>query len=175
MTLAVFFPSLMGFGILVSGALLVGDLVNKALPRSARRREYRVAAGAYGALVTVASTAGRQVPRPHFLVRTLRARATYGLAALALGGVAVAGWSAPMAAYNDVRGVFHESPWMLGLAIGIAIGFALMALVAVALAAAYRRSPQWLLWLVRSTPVGRIQVPPDISRQSGLLIYGGDE
>ncbi len=47
MIVAVFVPSLIGVGILVSGAILLSDLLRRYLPQGGLRRRHRVAMGAY--------------------------------------------------------------------------------------------------------------------------------
>jgi hypothetical protein len=160
--LAVFFPSLMGFGILVSGALLVSDAVHKLLPHEGRRRRRRIAIGAYGVVAAAARTTGRRLPAPAFLRRSMRARGEYfGVALLALGGmwlVIVAGTEA----YEDAKGVFHQSPWIYGLTIGFAIALGLVALLAAAYGLLHERAPAPMQWLVAHTVVGRLRIPsPD--------------
>jgi hypothetical protein len=158
-TYAVFFPSLMGFGILVSGALLISDLVHRALPNRGRRRRHRVASGMYGVVANAAAAARIDLPPPAFLRRTFRRRWTYGGIALVLIGSGVAAWNIGMAAYNDARGVFFESPWAFGLGFGFGVGLVALGLMAMVLAVAYRRSPWPLRWMVTSSPIGRIEVP----------------
>ncbi len=160
MVLAVFFPSLMGFGILVSGALLVSDAVQKLLPHQGRRRRRRAAIGAYGLVAEAARAAGRSLPDAGFLRRSLRPRSQYlGVALLSLGAIwliVVAG----VEAYDDVKGVFYASPWIAGLTIGFAIAFSLVAVAALALAMLRRRLPRGVEWVVERTVVGRLRIPP---------------
>ncbi len=160
MTFAVFFPSLMGFGILVSGALLVADVVHRLLPNGGRRRRYRVVVGAYGVVARTARAAGRELARPTFLVREFRSRFAYAAGAVLLGGAAVLALSSGLAAHADVRGVFYESPWAYGLGIGIGIGFGLLAVAALVLAVGHRKLPSWAHRVVGNSPLGRLRVPP---------------
>ena len=150
--LAVFFPSLMGFGILVSGALLVSDAVHKLLPHEGRRRRRRIAVGAYGVIAAAARTTGRTLPAPAFLRRCLRSRGEYfGVALLALGGmwlVVVAGSEA----HQDAKGLFYESPWIFGLTVGLAIALGLAALLALVYGAVYDRAPGPMRGLFRQKP-----------------------
>jgi hypothetical protein len=160
-TFAVFFPSLMGFGILVSGALIIADAVHRVLPNQGKRRRYRLASGAYSVVSRSAAAAGRRIEPPDFLMRSYRSRLTY-LGVSAISGLAVVVIvSAGTAAYRDVRGLFFESPWISGLTIGFAVACAVVAAVGLVLAAAHRRSPAPLRWLVRTTPAGRLHIPPD--------------
>jgi len=157
--LGVFFPSLMGFGILVSGALLVSDAVHKLLPNQGRRRRRRIVIGAYGVMAAAARTTGRELPGPSFLRRAIRSRREYlGVALVAAGAL----WLTVVAgneAYEDAKGVFHSSPWISGLTIGFGIAFGLVALAAGVLAIVHRRSPRWVDWLIENTIVGRLRIP----------------
>lgn len=157
--LAVFFPSLMGFGILVSGALLVSDAVQKLLPHEGRRRKRRVAIGARGVVAAAARSAGRDVLEPRFLRRVIRSRTEYfGVALLATGAfwLTVVGG---VEAYDDMKGVFYASPWIAGLTIGFGIAFGLAAVGALALALVHRRAPQPVHWVIERTIVGRLRIP----------------
>jgi uncharacterized BrkB/YihY/UPF0761 family membrane protein len=159
MTLAVFFPSLMGFGILVSGALLVADLVHRLLPNRGRRRRHRVVVGAFGVVARTARAAGRELAPPTFLVREFRSRFAYAAAAVLLGGAAALALSSGLAAHADVRGVFYESPWALGLGIGFGIGFGLLSLAGLVLVVGHTKLPRWVHWAVGHSPLGRLRVP----------------
>jgi len=112
--LAVFFPSLMGVGILVSGALLLSDGIRHLLPNRGRHRRHRIVVGTYGVVLGAARAAGHRVPPPWYLERDYRRRSTYALATVVCaiaGSLAVrAGW----AAYNDPLGLFYRSPWASG-------------------------------------------------------------
>ena len=77
MTLAVFFPSLMGVGILISGALLISDWVRRVLPKGAVRREHNVIVGIYGSISDAIDAAGYHLEEPWFLHRGLRRRWVY--------------------------------------------------------------------------------------------------
>ena len=54
--MAVFFPALMGIGILASGTLLLADLVRRLMPNRGHRRRYRIAVGTYGVIAATADT-----------------------------------------------------------------------------------------------------------------------
>jgi hypothetical protein len=164
MILGVFFPSLMGFGILVSGALIIADAVHRVLPNQGKRRRYRLTRGAYGVVAYAAAAAGRPMKPPGFLTRSYRSRLTYLAVSVVSGGTGAVIVTAGTAAYRDVRGVFYESPWISGLTIGFAIALAVVATVGLILAAAHERSPAPFRWLVGTTPAGRLQVPPASSK-----------
>lgn len=159
MMLAVFFPSLMGFGILVSGALLISDAVHKRLPRQGRRRRYRMALGAHGIVAHAAHAAGRTIDPPWFLTRAFRSRIIYLAAGVCCGAAAAAVVATGVALYSDVKGVFYLSPWVYGLTVGFSVAFVLVAVLAGILAAVHRRSPAPLRWLVHTTLAGRLEVP----------------
>ncbi len=72
MTLAVFFPSLMGVGILVSGALLISDSIRRLFPQGSLRRKHNVVVGTYGAVADAVDAAGYHLAEPWFLGRGLR-------------------------------------------------------------------------------------------------------
>ena len=164
MTLAVFFPSLMGFGILVSGALLVSDAVHRMLPNRGRRRRYRIALGAHGVVSHAATVARKPIDPPGFLTRSFRSRMAYLATAVIAVGASSAVVVSGIALYRDDKGVFYESPWISGLTISFAVAFSLMALIAVVLAAGHRRSPLPLRWIVHNTFAGRLEVPAGLPR-----------
>ena len=94
MVLAVFFPSLMGVGIIASGAVLLSDLVLRLLPNRGMRRSRRVALGAYGVVAAAAAAAGRTVRRSELLDRVPRRRTVYGMLAASAAIYFVAIWAA---------------------------------------------------------------------------------
>lgn len=159
MMIGVFVPSLMGVGILVSGAILLGDLVRRHLPQGGLRRRHRVAMGTFAVVSEAGSWVERSVSAGDLLDRAPRHRSTYAAWALAC---AIAGVIVPaglMAAHRDELGLFHESPWMIGLSIAAAIvaGVLLVVIVAVGILAGQPVPP--IAWLVAHTPIGRLQVP----------------
>jgi hypothetical protein len=160
MILGVFFPSLMGFGILVSGALLLADVVNRLLPHRGRRRRHRIAVGAHGIVNRAASATGRGLVPPAFLIRQFRNRTAYLAAALVLGVGGVFAFAAGLAAHADVRGVFYRSPWAFGLGVGFGIALGVLALGALVLAVGHRRLPRWVHQIVGHSPLGRLRIPP---------------
>jgi hypothetical protein len=159
MVLSVFFPSLMGVGIIASGAILLSDLVLKLLPNRGRRRSHRVAIGAYGVVAAAAAAAGQEVHRSQLLDRVPRRRAGYTLFAALSVSTAAAFASACIAAYRDELGLFHRSPWMIGIAIGSGVVLGALALLLGTLAALGARLPPPLAHLVATTSVGRLQIP----------------
>ncbi len=158
-TPAVFFPALMGIGILASGALLLADLVRRLMPNRGQRRRYRIAVGTYGVIASTADAAGIRLEPPPFLTRQRRNRMTYALVAALAIGLGIAALTAGLAAYRDALGVFYRSPWAMGLGIGGFAGLLLIAAVALALLAAGDPGPRPLTWIVEHSPYGRITVP----------------
>lgn len=159
MTVAVFFPALMGIGILASGTLLLADLVRRLMPNRGHRRRYRIAVGTYGVIAATARTTGTQLEPPAFLTRRRRNRSTYLLVVAVAVGVGLAALASGLAAYRDSLGVFYQSPWAMGLGIGVSSALFLVALVALALAATRSPGPRSLTWIVEHSPYGRITVP----------------
>ena len=155
----VFFPALMGIGILASGTLLLADLVRRLMPNRGRRRRYRIAVGTYGVIASTARAAGTSLEPPTFLTRRPRNRTTYLLGGIVAVGLGAAALAAGLAAYRDPLGVFYQSPWLIGLGIGVSTALFLVAVVALALAVARTRTPGPLNWIVEHSPYGRITVP----------------
>ena len=71
MILGVFVPSLMGAGILVSGAILLVDVLRRYLPQSGLHRRHRVAIGAFNVVAGAAAWAGREVAAGELLDLTV--------------------------------------------------------------------------------------------------------
>ncbi len=168
MTLAVFFPSLMGVGILISGALLLSDWVRRLLPQGSVRRKHHVVIGTYGAIAETVDAAGYHLEEPWFLSRGLRERRTYLLLAfgLALAGVASA-WIG-IEFYRDPLGLFYQSPWAVGIGYGVGAALVLVALLCAFLGAAYRSSPKLVMRLVTDTSLGRIILPTEEDHEAAL-------
>lgn len=158
-TVAVFFPALMGIGILASGTLLLADLIRRLMPNRGQRRRYRIAVGTYGVIAATARTAGTQLEPPAFLTRRRRNRGTYLLVVAVAVGLGIVALASGLAAYRDSLGVFYQSPWAMGLGIGVSSALFLVALVALALAATRSPGPRSLTWIVEHSPYGRITVP----------------
>lgn len=157
--LAVFVPSLMGVGILVSGAILLVDLVRRHLPEGGLHRRHRVAMGTFAIVREAGSWVERSVSAGDLLDRAPRHRTTYAAWAL---GCAIAGVFIPaglMAAHRDELGLFHGSPWMIGLSIAAATVAGILLVVFVAVASLAGRPAPPIAWLVTHTPIGRLQVP----------------
>jgi hypothetical protein len=163
MIVAVFVPSLIGVGILVSGAILLTDLLRRYLPQGGLRRRHRVAMGAYHVVSEAAGWAGRTVSAGDLLDRAPRHRLTYVVWGTICGVMAVAAPYAFVEAHEDELGLFFQSHWMVILSFASAIGLGLVAVVlfGVALLAPSGRQP--VAWLVANTVIGRIQVPDPLT------------
>ena len=159
MIVGVFVPSLIGVGILVSGAVLLADVLRRYVPERGLRRRHNVAMGAYNVVNEVAAWAGREVSAGELLDRAPRRRITYAAFGAVCAIAAVVVPNAFLAAYWDELGLFHRSPWMIALSVVGAVGFALGAIVMIATALLASTGFRPVDWLVANTAVGRLQVP----------------
>lgn len=159
MTVAVFFPSLMGVGILVSGALLLADVVRRFFPRRGVHRQHRVAMGAFGVVSTAATWAGREVSAGELFDRAPRHRLTYAAWAAMCATAAVVLPYMAAESYEDELGLFTQSPWMIGLGTAAAIVFSLLALFLVTVVVLAKRPSGPIRWLITRTSLGQLQVP----------------
>ena len=168
MMLAVFFPSLMGVGILISGALLISDWVRRLLPRSHLRRKHNVVVGTYGSITETVDAAGYHLEEPWFLKRGLRERRTYLIWALGLGVAALLSSWAGQQFFDDPLGLFYESPWVIGIGYGVGAALLLLAILCFGIGFAYRSTPQLLMRLITDTSLGRIILPTEADHQAAL-------
>lgn len=159
MIFAVFVPSLMGVGILASGAILLADLLRRHLPQRRLHRRHRVAMGTFRVVSAAAAWADRDVSPGELLERAPRHRATYLVWAVGCGAAAVILPKAALAAFRDELGLFYSSPWMIGWGAGAAVIFGLAAILLLIVAAVSTRPPRPVAWLVARTALGRLQVP----------------
>ncbi len=168
MTIAVFFPSLMGVGILISGALLISDALRRLFPHSSLRRKHNVVVGTYGAIGDAVDAAGYRLYEPWFLRRGLRSRLTYlglAVAAVVAGAVSVIVGNR---FYDDRLGLFYESPWAIGLGYGFGAALLAVAMLCVVVATMYTSLPRPVMRLVRETSLGRIVLPTDADHQEAV-------
>ena len=168
MTLAVFFPSLMGVGILISGALLISDALRRLFPKGSLRRKHNVVVGTYGAISDAVDAAGYRLVEPWFVRRGLRARTTYVLAAVVLVAAGFVSALVGESFFDDRLGVFYESPWAVGLGYGFGAAFWLLALICLTIAALYRSLPRPIMRLVSETSLGRIVLPTDADHREAV-------
>ena len=165
---AVFFPSLMGVGILISGALLLSDWIRRLLPQGSVRRKQHVVIGTYGAIAETVDAAGYHLEEPWFLSRGLRERRTYLLAAVGLAaGGAGSIWTG-LLFFDDPLGLFYRSPWAIGIGYGVGVALLLLALLCVFLGVVYRSAPRPVMRLVTDTSLGRIILPTEEDHQAAL-------
>jgi hypothetical protein len=165
---AVFFPSLMGVGIIASGALLLSDWLRRLLPQGRIRRQHDVVVGAYGAVTDAVAAAGYRLVEPWFIRRGLRRRRTYLLLALTSGLLGTGSVRAGLAFYNDPRGLFFTSPWVIGIGYGVGAAAGLLALSCVGITVWYHHPSRVLRHLVEETPLGRYLLPSGTDRIAAL-------
>ena len=171
MTFAVFFPSLMGVGILISGVLLVSDWVRRLLPHRTLRRKHDVVVGTYGVISDAVGAAGYRLKEPWFLKRGLRNRTTYFGLALGLATLAAGSTWAGAEFYADPLGLFYESPWAVGIGYGVGAALLAAALVCVVAGLAYRSPPRAVAWLISESPLGRLILPSVQDQIAALKQY----
>ena len=159
MIFGVFVPSLIGVGILVSGAILLVDLLRRYLPQGGLRRRHDVAMGAFHVVEEAARWSGRTVSAGELLERAPRNRLTYMAWGTVCAVGAIAAPHAFIAAYHDELGLFDESVWMVVLSLAAAIGLGIAAVILFAVAVLASSSHGPIRWLVTNTVIGRLQVP----------------
>ena len=159
MTLAVFFPSLMGFGIIISGTLIVSDWLRKLFPKGSVRRRHNVVVGTYGAVGDAIDAAGYHLKEPWFVNRGLRQRSTYVVFGLLAGATAILSIWVGRRLFDDPLGLFYQSPWAIGIGYGVAAALLLLAVLCAVTAVVYDSLPRPLMYLVRETFLGRIVLP----------------
>lgn len=159
MTICVFFPSLMGVGILVSGALLISDWVRRLFPQGSVRRKHSVVVGTYGSVSGAVAAAGYHLGEPWFVRRGLRRRIAYVSAAAISAAMAAASIWAGRRMFNDPLGLFAESPWAIGIGYGFGAALVVFAALCLAIAVAYSAVPKPLMRLVQDTSLGCIVLP----------------
>jgi hypothetical protein len=162
-TFAVFFPALMGAGILVSGVLLLSDAVRRLMPNHGRQRRYRNAVGTYGIVAATARTVGVSIHRPSFLTRRPRSAVAY-IAVAAVGILLAAiSLSTGLDAYEDPLSVFSGSPWAIGIGVAAFVCFLLISVIALVLVALGSSDLRVVRWIVEHSPFGRVSVPERVS------------
>jgi hypothetical protein len=151
----------MGVGILVSGVLVLAELLHRMVPVTGKRRRRDVVAGALGVVQGAAAVAHVSVTGPDLRRRLWRSRWTY-LAVATLGtGFAVSALTAALRVWNDELSVFYRNPWIMVIGVAGAVVFGLMALVGLLLAVFYIRSVRPAHILVERTVLGRMAPLPD--------------
>ena len=166
--IAVFFPSLMGIGIIISGTLLISDWLRRLLPTRNIRRKHNVVVGTFGVVEDAIEAAGYHLETPWFINRWLRPRTTYlaiATTSIILGLISI--W-AGLRLYDDPLGLFYRSPWATGIGYGVAAGLLLVAAICLLLVLGYRSPPRPLAYLVRETTLGRIVLPDQPDHDAAL-------
>lgn len=148
---AVFVPSIMGAGILVSLGIVAADAARLA-SRSGHRARRRAARRAAALVAPLATAAGRPPPTPPS--RALRSRRFY--AALFIVATAFALYVSIGSTANYLRshGPFSGVVWMEALAMTASILALLVGLVSLAVAIRYTHLPRWTRRLVERSPLG---------------------
>jgi hypothetical protein len=159
MTTAVFFPSLMGVGIIISGTLLVSDWLRRLFPKGSVRRKHNVVVGTYGAVGDAIDAAGYHLSEPWFINRGLRRRSTYAMAALLTCAGGALSIRAGHRFFDDELGLLYRSPWAIGIGYGVAASLLLVAVLCLVTAVVYDSLPRPLMYLVHQTSLGRIVLP----------------
>jgi hypothetical protein len=167
-TFGVFFPALMGAGILVSGVILLSDVMRRLMPNRGQRRRYRVAMGTFGVIARTAATVGVRIDPPEFLTRVLRTRSAYAVTAALCVGIGSAALWTGIDAFEDAHGVFYRSPWAIGLGVVIFVAFGLTAAMALTLTVVRSSRSAAVTWVVEHSPYGRISVPQRVAVDPGI-------
>ena len=168
MTVSVFFPSLMGVGIIVSGALLMSDWLRRLLPQGNIRRKHNVVVGTYGAISDAVDAAGYRITEPWFIHRTLRSRTTYLGTAVALWAGGAILITIGNRLFDDPLGLFYESPWATGLGYGFGVALIVFGFLCLTFAVVYRSLPKSAMRLINETALGRIVVPSEADHQEAF-------
>lgn len=155
--LRVFVPSIMGAGLLVSVAILVGDLVRRVAPGT-RRRQRLVRRRVVALVAPVARAVGADPPTVAFPAR-LRSRRWYAvisvLSLVAAGYVSVGSWFN----YTRTGGYLAGLEWVLATAVAASLVFVGLGAVAGILAVAGPRPPRWVRPIVDHTLLGAPEEP----------------
>lgn len=168
MTVAVFFPSLMGVGIIISGTLLVSDWLRRLFPKSNVRRKHNVVVGTYGAVGDAIDAAGYHLREPWFINRGLRSRGTYLTTAVVNSLAALLSMWTGRRLFDDPLGLFYRSPWAVGIGYGVGAALLALGLLCLVIAVVYRSLPRPLLYLVEQTSLGRIVLPTEADHAAAI-------
>lgn len=151
--LRVFVPSVMGVGLLVSLAILFGDLVRRVLPDSTRRRR-RMQQRAIALVTPVAQSIG--VPAPILGPIGYRRRSRRAYFAIAAACLAGSLYVAIGSAFNYTRpgGYVAGVVWVLVLALIASAMLFTLAVVAATLALRATAPPNWTRPVIEHTLLG---------------------
>jgi hypothetical protein len=173
--LGVFLPALMGVGILVSGLVLIMEWARRLVPNAGVRRRIRVVRATHRVTAGIAETIGVNVGEVRFLHRVARSRWTYLAWGSVTAAVALFLVFLAMDTYDDAASLLYENPWMPGLAVVVGIVLGPLALLMLAPGLLYQKRPRTVEWIVRSTWLGRAEVPEDDPGKSPPVPAGPGE
>jgi hypothetical protein len=157
MTFGVFVPSVMGAGILVSVAILVGDSFRRVLPKTRALRQHHLIDRDAVALVTpIARSLGLEPPHTPVL-RQVRSRRTYLIVAFVAAATSL--YVGIGSTFNFLRpgGYLEGHVWVQVLALTASVGFFAVAVAALVLAVQGTALRPSTRWLVEHTPLGAIR------------------
>jgi undecaprenyl-diphosphatase len=156
--IAVFVPSLMGVGLVISVGIVIADAARRLLPGTAARRLQARHRRTVALVTPLAEAVGRVPPAVPRIQRIKRHRLTYvgvSAVAVALGAYVTVGSTAN---YLRPGGYVEGNEWLLVLSLVAAAIFVAVAVVAAVVALCYDDLPSWAAVLVGSTPVGALDV-----------------
>lgn len=162
---AVFFPALMAVGILVSGAVIVGDWIAALLPSREARRRQVVTRHALALVRRIAAATGAEMVTLPIAARVARARRFYLIVAVALVALGALAVRFGEALYRDPLGWLRNDPWTLALGYGFGATLLVLGVITVIPAAVTLQSGRVVRALVEHTWLGKPAFPPDDPRQ----------
>jgi hypothetical protein len=156
--LRIFVPSIMGAGILASGAVLVADAVRALNPRRrAARRRAVVQRRARGLVLPLAEAIG--VPPPSLALPRRRLRSRRFYASLCIVSVALSTYVAIGSTANYLRdgGYVEGVLWLEVGALSASLFFLGVGVVALAIALRHPAPPGWARTVIDHSPLGVLQ------------------
>lgn len=156
--IAVFVPSLMGVGLLVSVGIVVADLARRFLPGTAARRLRARHRRALALVTPLADALGRAPPELPPMSRTKRHRLTYIVVAFVAAALSVYVSVGATANYLREGGYVEGLLWLEVLSLAASTAFLMVSAVAVLVVLRYDSLPRWTSRLVRATPLGALDV-----------------
>jgi hypothetical protein len=162
---AVFFPALMAVGILVSGAMIVGDWVSALLPSREARRRQVVTRRALALVRRIAATTGSEVVALPIAARVARARRFYLVVAVVCASLGALAVRYGEVLYQDPLGWLRDNPWTLALGYGFGGTLLVIGVITLVPAAVTLQSGRVVRALVEHTWLGKPALPPQDPRQ----------